>query len=387
MNGEAALFERDGALPDSLRGLRTGMDWNGRPGVATVVQLMPSHCLQTVLHESFHTYQHMRRSSSRFQVSTDTRIEPPIDDPEAGALLMLEGRFLVDALMARDSAARLTAAQRAAVARDRRCARVHDIECRRERDAELLEGSAEYAAAALASRGDHGDRLRAVRDSARAHLLAVGDLRLLDRPYFYWTGAAWIALAAAVGDSGWSDEIERGGIGAAVARVLGPRIRDSATVARSRAFAAALDSVRAIAIALTNRERERLASASKAFWSQEGIAVRFRWSPVNGLSSYGRQSPHGDQEFGLRWHAPGNELTARGLMLRSCCPQTLVIIVPRDDLDIVVSGRHVPLDASGRKESGPLTVRGKGIDAQAGAGEVVVWADSIAIQLGVRPGR
>jgi hypothetical protein len=101
-----------------------------------------------------------------------------------------------------------------------------------------------------------------------------------------------------------------------------------ASSSRSTTFVAALDSARATALALAGTERRRADSAKKTFRSQAGVPVTFRWKTVNGLGSYGHMAIRG--------------------------------------------------------ESGPIFVRGKGIVAEATAGDVQVWRDSIAVYLGVR---
>jgi hypothetical protein len=376
---DSALFERTGAPPDSLRGLRTGLKWHAKGATATAVRFDARSCLTTLLHESFHTYQHAVRRDARFLMSTDGAVELPDSDPEASALLMLEGRFLAQALTARDAVSRLAAVRRAVVARRRRCQRVRVTECGRENDVELLEGSAEYAATAIAMPPNAFGRRRAVRDSARLRLLATSDLSYLSRYYVSLIGVAWIAIGVEADPRGWQDVVERQGIEGIIRGLPGATGKDTSAIARSREFVVALDDERAKAVRLTARERQRTDSSRRAFWSQSGVPIRFSWSPVNGLSSYGRIARSGDSEFGLRWPAPGNSLTVLGTFLLS--PRAVVVIVPRDDLQISLGGREVSPSEEGRRTGGPLDVRDKGLAAQAQTADIQVWRDSVSIRL------
>jgi CubicO group peptidase (beta-lactamase class C family) len=78
-------------------------------------------------------------------------------------------------------------------------------------------------------------------------------------------------------------------------------------------------------------------------------------------------------------NAFGNVLTVRGSFLRA--PTSLVVIVPRDDLQVSLGGRLVSLSDMARRTGGPLELRAGGVTLQASAADIQVWRDSIAIHL------
>jgi hypothetical protein len=302
---------------------------------------------------------------------------------EAVTMLLVEGRSLADALTASNAAGRRAAIRRALAARIRRCKLVGFAECGRERDVELLEGSAEYAAQSALREGGRIGGPSAIRDSLRFHLLAVQDLNQVGRNYLYWAGASWIVLGSANAPSGWHDAVEKGGVDALVERLVSRPSRDADAIARSHEFLTTAAGARADAERLIARDRLRSDSAARAFWNQPGVVVKIYWTDVSGLRAQERTGPYVENAFSLRFPSNGGVLSVRGSFVKSCCPNMLMAIVPRDDMSISVNGRTVALAAGVQSPVGAIEVHARGLELRHNAASLEGRGDTVTIRLGV----
>ena len=211
------------------------------------------------------------------------------------------------------------------------------------------------------------------RDTVEKYLNFVPASRSLGRPYLIWIGAAWTMLVADVGGA-WHERVAANGLVPTVAAMTGP-----VAFERSVTFRALLDSAEATVSALARQARLAEESRLRAFSAQRGIVVRLTWVTVNGLSEVSRGSGQLTESV-LTWPGGMNTITARGIVLRGCCPEFLSVVVPRDSLFFSVDGRALPIDMAGSAR-GRIEFRGAGLHAMLESGAVTVRHDSVTIQV------
>ncbi|HEX5831577.1 MAG TPA: hypothetical protein VFY16_11385 [Gemmatimonadaceae bacterium] len=375
LDARADVHVRAGPPPDSLRGLRIGLDWRGRGRRGTVYPFHHDNARHSLVHEAFHTFQRLGASDGRFPGSGTPHF--PDSSPSAVALLALEGRRLAAALDARTEAEARSRARDALALRRYRCARLGARECRAQRGVELVEGTAEYAAA----RTLRHDRPR-WRDSLRAGLLEIDGAWDLRRGQYYQTGLAWLLLLERLAPVGWTTRAERVAPDLVLAEVLG--------VARAEPpsrLGIELDPAWSDALAEGERlvagERWRRDSIQRAFDAQPGLGVRIHWVPRGMRSTQRRLPPGGPPEDVVRFGGEGDVVVLRGQLPIEWgqVPPVLLARSPVAGRVATVDGRAVPLDQAGATAIGAVVLDLPTVRVAFRSAELRVYTDSVVVRM------
>jgi hypothetical protein len=380
-DSSSLLFVRRGQPPDSLLGLRIGRDWHNQHGVATIVPFNRARCLETLLHETFHTFQLAKKESDRASFRFTGSASFPDSSLDELTLLLTEGHFLESALSASSNSARSAAIGAAAAARAIRCAREFEPQCRLEQEVELLEGSAEYVSLTLlASVSNRSPHISATTE-LESRLRGISVMQLIGRAYRFHIGAAWIALAAEAHIPNWTDLIEHDGVDGAVVALQARSSHDAKTILQSPTFVEASKKLRDFSAKLLANEAARSDSVRRAFWLQPGIPVRILWMASDGLSIHTSSGLSGATEFSLRDRSSNNHVQVHGPLLQTCCPPGLVVVIPLAALKLAVDGTSVVLPGRDSVYRGRISLISRELDLALRVADVVVRKDSISIRV------
>lgn len=375
LDARADVHVRAGPPPDSLRGLRIGLDWRGHGRRGTVYPFHHENALRSLVHEAFHTYQRLGRGDGRFPGSGTPHF--PDSSPDAVALLALEGRRLAAALDAPTEAATRSRALDALALRRHRCARLGARECRAQRGVELVEGTAEYVTAYTLRRDRPG-----WRDSLRAALPEIQGAWDLQRGQYYQTGLAWLLLLERLAPAGWTTRAERVAPDLVLAEVLGvARVEPPSRLAieRDPAWSDAL----ATGERIVAGERWRRDSTQRAFDAQPGLGVRIHWIPRGMRSTQRRRPPGAPPEDVVRFGAEGDVVVLRGQLPIEWgqVPPVLLARSPVAGRVATVDGRAVPLDQAGATAIGAVVLDLPTVHVAFRSAELRVYPDSVVVRM------
>lgn len=391
LSSDASIFIRPGLPPDSLTGIRIGMNWSGK--IATAIGYAPVGMLEILIHEAFHTYQ----SSLQGEFLGGSTPRFPDTSLVALALLNLEGRYLARALAERSNQAARAAILSALAVRARRCALLGDDECDAERRIEQSEGSAAYVTALVL-----GGRRNTLADSIGAAVSKVDDLTRLARFHFYDTGLAWLLLLDRVGPPSWKQRLGAVPPDAILAESVGHTSVKADSLARLVERSSEAEQARTDARRTLAAEAAFADSVARAFAAQPGIPVRIRWHSEHGVRrsqfvwidgmrrsvrAAGQDANRnsyviGAQEARFGFDSPENHMVIRAPALWVCChDQGVEVRTPVAGRDARIAGIPVPLDVPGGRAVGALTLALPAIDLRARSAEVIVYADSVTIWL------
>ena len=379
LSGSRSIFEQFGASAATLAGPGAPTEPSRRSPVATVVPFVAERCVEVIFHEAFHTWQLARHArAGRFPLRADGKGEV-VPDSNAATLLLEEGQALASALIDPIKLTRQRELARAAAARQARCAYVGTLECTRGTDIELLEGTAEYASLAVIV----GEV--AMADTVRHYLLTPAMLKVLERSYYQWLGAAWIALLRQDRPATWYDTIELSGIDGAVVLVTQSVPSKVSTLAGPTDEFGGGESARRIVRRLMSDAIRRSTADSLAFWSQQGVLIRVRWPTQAGFSKAVIPRPGGQPSIELRWQGTDRLITCTRRALLGT--DSMLIIVPRDSLVLFVTKQKVSASELAQGKSGFVELTAPGINVALAGATVKGSRDSLAIAVALKPAR
>lgn len=339
------VYLREGPPPDSLRGLRLALDWNGGTANATAVGFMPAmlpYLPHVLIHEAFHTHQLRvnRDAPERF----DPLPNPSFPDASVSALslLNLEGSYLTDALLAEDPRVAKQHVRHALAVRAHRCAQLAADECTHERGIEQKEGSATYVASVLLGEvlGYGSDGLW--QDSLARALSPLRDLSRLERWHFYDTGHVWLRLIERFfPERAWQAAVELSPPDRVLARYLGVEQPDTARIASlmsgmrwERARTSASEAITAL---VAERDRQ-----DRQFRERPGVPFIVLFGRVSSLRTTQGLDDDGTRRRTVRFN--GNKVSFIGPSTEFCCPPGERTIAAVSDAVATVDGIEVPLD-------------------------------------------
>jgi hypothetical protein len=379
--GRPGIFLRTGLPADSISGLRLGMNWNLRDGVATAVTFSSStapYTADVMIHEAFHTYQIQRARADRSVFQQRSVPTDSLPNEEALGLLNLEARFLANALIATSHAEQLEQTKLAIAIRNYRCSR-EPVECVAQRGVEQNEGSATHVTAVMLGRvlgygldGEWPDSLARV-------IAPVRDIQRLERWHFYDTGLVWIRLAkrlATVADI--ERRIEKNPPDEVLAAMLALGGAEQERLVTQAMNGSEWEEAQVSASGLLRKVIAQRDSANNEFKSVEGVPLRIIFGLVRQMSTEQRTAEGGGLERTMRFGQ--NVVTFRGRSESFCCPMGhLTREVVRGKVAIV-NGEPVPLDQPGTA-SGSISAELGAVSLRFPLAELMIWDDSVTVRV------
>jgi hypothetical protein len=347
------------------------------------------------IHEAFHAFQQRVQPQGRFTGGGNTNAMFPDTAVGAVALLNLEGRLLAEALGAKNVAAARDAALTLLSVRSRRCELVGGRECDLERRIEQMEGSATFVEWRVL-RNARRVSSTAVIDTVRKAIRSVGDLKRLERFYFYDRGHALLLLLERVDVPDWRQRIEQIPPDSVLALHLGfspERDHKRIAVAQESEVAVLARANAEQSVAQLRVMREEIV---RDFWAQPGVPVRIysRSSNVSRLAvsgearsttvTAGRRNNLYIVGQESRWIGRDSEWEARstsGILSFGGGPVSVTVKTPVAGHSAQVDGKAIVLGAPGEKAQGVITLTLPNLSLQAARGEIQAYGDSVSVWL------